>query len=50
MKAEHAVERLKDRRDYRATLIEKRNTIDVKISKVEQEIRNLKPGGERAKA
>ena len=34
-------ERLKDRRDYRNTLIDKRGVIDGKIEKVEEEIRKL---------
>ncbi len=38
----HIDERLKDRRDYRATLIEKRNAIDIKISQVEAEIKTLR--------
>ncbi len=36
-------ELLKDRRDYRATLIQRRNDIDVKIEAVEVEIRELSP-------
>jgi hypothetical protein len=35
-------ERLKDRRDYRAALIERRNQIDIKIDAVEKEIAALK--------
>lgn len=38
----HRDEKMKDRRDYRAALIEKRNGIDVKISRTEAEIRELK--------
>jgi hypothetical protein len=38
----HIDEKLKDRRDYRAALIEKRNGIDVKISQTEAQIRDLK--------
>jgi hypothetical protein len=34
-------ERLKDRRDYRNALIDKRGVIDGKIDKVEEEIRKL---------
>lgn len=39
-------EALKDRRDYRRTLIERRNALDVKVKNVEAEIRKLegKPG------
>jgi hypothetical protein len=39
-------EALKDRRDYRQTLIERRNALDVKVKTVEAEIRKLegKPG------
>lgn len=35
------IEQLKDRRDYRATLIQRRNDIDAKIEAVEQAIRDL---------
>ena len=37
----HIDERLKDRRDYRRTLIEKRNSTDVKIQGVEAQIAAL---------
>ena len=39
-------EQLKDRRDYRLTLIERRADIDRKIAKTELEIRTLKAAGE----
>lgn len=35
-------ERLKDRRDYRQTLIHKRNELDSKISAVEEQISKLR--------
>lgn len=41
-KQERNVEKLKDRRDYRNTLIERRNNIDVKITRVEAEIKTIK--------
>ncbi len=48
---ERTAEKLKDRRDYRTALIERRNNIDVKISRVEDEIKTLRsaalfPGAE----
>lgn len=36
-----SAEALKDRRDYRRTLIERRNALDVKVKTVEAEIRKL---------
>lgn len=38
---ERRQEKLKDRRDYRQALIIRRNSIDVKISNVEADIRKL---------
>jgi hypothetical protein len=35
-------EQLKDRQDYRNTLIERRNGIDVKIAQTEEQIRKLR--------
>ena len=41
MTKDKRAEQLKDRRDYRQALITRRNGIDVKIAKVETQIRNL---------
>jgi hypothetical protein len=38
----HIAERLKDRRDYRETLIQKREDLERKISAVEDEIKALR--------
>jgi hypothetical protein len=43
MTDEQRDERLKDRRDYRNTLIQRREDLERKISLVEQEIHDLKP-------
>lgn len=42
MKNEKRTEQLKDRRDYRNSLINKREEIDRKISRVEEQIKQLK--------
>lgn len=47
-KEERNEQRLLDRRAYRQTLINRRNELDTKISRVEQDIREL--GGKPAKA
>lgn len=39
---QHIDETLKDRRDYRQSLIHKREEIEVKITRTEQQIRELK--------
>ena len=41
MTKDKRAEQLKDRRDYRQALITRRNAIDVKISNVERQIRDL---------
>lgn len=41
---EKVAEQLKDRRDYRETLIRRRNELEVKIHKVEMQIRLLTAG------
>ena len=48
MKESHRLERLKDRRDYRAALVERRQAIDAKIKATEQEIHDLKQGNREA--
>jgi len=42
MTEEQKAQQLKDRRDYRQTLIQRREDIDTKIAKVEAEIKKLK--------
>ncbi len=42
MKQSHREEKLKDRRDYRAALIERREIIERKIARTEKEIAALK--------
>ena len=41
MKETHRIEKLKDRRAYRQTLIQKRNDLDAKLSDTEAQIRKL---------
>ncbi len=41
MKQSHREEKLKDRRDYRAALIERRENIDRKIKATEAQIKEL---------
>ncbi len=42
MKPEHVTEQLKDRQAYRQALIHRRNGIDVKLARVEEQIKKLK--------
>jgi len=48
MKESRRVEELKDARDYRATLIQKREDLERKISKTEERIKKLRATTEAA--